>query len=112
VIASRTRKPAPLEREIENTIVEALRALGCEVIRRQAVGKPGRRSSGFIGEPDLEVWVGNGRTLFLEVKRPGGKLRPEQGPALEKCRRFGHVAERVESLDEALAAFRKARGAA
>lgn len=100
---------APLERDVEKLIVEGLRAHGCHVIRRQASGKPGRRPTGEVGEPDLEVWVGDGRVLFLEVKRPGGRWRPGQQEALEERRRWGHVAARVETLDEALAALRQAR---
>ena len=103
------RVDAPLERDVERLIVEALRAHGCLVIRRQHVGKPGRRPTGEIGEPDLEVHVGAGRVLFLEVKRPGGRWRPGQEEALEERRRFGHVAERVETLEEALAALQQAR---
>ena len=78
------RKPAkpkpPLEREIQKQIVKYLRLKGWQVWQtsqgyRSAPG--GTRMT--PGLPDLyclnEVrqWI-----LWIEVKRPGGKLRPEQ----------------------------------
>lgn len=36
-----------------------------------------KRTTTKVGEPDFAIYS-NGRVLFVEVKRLGGKLRPEQ----------------------------------
>src|SRR5512143_1121005 len=36
-----------------------------------------KRTTTKVGEPDFAIYS-NGRVLFVEVKRYGGKLRPEQ----------------------------------
>ena len=79
--------------ENQESIVAALRAVGCSVECLHAVGR---------GVPDLAVGVpGTGATLLLEVKSATGKLTPEQQEWHAKWR--GHVAV-VRSIEEALRA--------
>ena len=78
--------------ENQESIVAALRAVGCSVECLHAVGK---------GVPDLLVGLRNGVNLLLEVKSATGKLTPEQQEWHAKWR--GHVAV-VRSIEEALRA--------
>lgn len=50
-----------------------------------------------------------GRFVALEVKRPGGRIRPEQTTWLECVRRFGGFAAVVDSIESAKAAIERAR---
>lgn len=53
------------------------------------------------GMPDL-LMLKNGRAVFLEVKRPGGKATPLQLARIDEIRRVGGaVAEVVFSRQEA-----------
>ena len=76
-------------------IVKALRKVGCEVFDASRVGQ---------GFPDLVVRVPfhqrpHSRIVLIEVKRPGGKLRPDQRKFLD---RWPEVLI-VESAEDALA---------
>lgn len=44
------------------------------------------------GEPDRIVLLPGGRTFFVELKRPGESLRPEQERALQRKRNLGFEA--------------------
>jgi hypothetical protein len=58
------------------------------------------------GTPDIIVHLNDripgSRFAFLEVKRPGGKLRPEQREWFAKAERAGVLRELVTSVEEAL----------
>lgn len=55
------------------------------------------------GVPDIcGVWGKDGKALLLEVKRPGGKVSPEQKRLLEEARKLGAIAHVVYSLQEAM----------
>ena len=47
---------------------------------------------GFKGCPDVLGHMRDGRLMGVEVKRPGGRLRPEQSVFLERIRCAGGVA--------------------
>ncbi len=46
-------------------------------------------SPGFAGVPDRIVLAPGGRVCFVELKRPGGKVRPLQARAFERMRAYG-----------------------
>lgn len=56
----------------------------------------GRGSSDLIG-----VLKPSGRFFGLEVKRPGGRVRPEQEMWIEMIRTYGAVGAIVDSVDDA-----------
>ena len=47
--------------------------------------------------------------MFLEIKRPGGKLSPDQQRIADHMRRAGHRYEVVDSVEAAIA-WLKSRG--
>ncbi len=55
-----------------------------------------------VGSSDL-IGLYQGRFLALEVKRPGGKLSPDQERFLALVTKLGGVAAVVHSAEEALA---------
>lgn len=59
-----------LERDVEKKFREGMESLGCMVFKFVSPGK--------AGVPDRLVVMPGGRCLFVELKRPGGKLRPLQ----------------------------------
>lgn len=59
-----------LERDIEKKFKESMESLNCLVFKFTS---PGR-----AGVPDRLVVMPGGRCFFVELKRPGGKLRPLQ----------------------------------
>ncbi len=59
-----------LEKEIEKKLKARLERLGCMVLKFT--------SPGNAGVPDRLVLVPGGTVWFVELKRPGGKLRPLQ----------------------------------
>lgn len=97
----RRKKPAaparaPLEKEIQSAIRDMLRAYGfrCERLNSgatQAVYKGKARffRYGFEGCPDLIALLNDGRVLFVECKRPNGKLTMAQEEFRNECRRRG-----------------------
>ena len=55
---------------------------------------------GFPGQPDIMAQTTDGRFVALEVKRPTGRVRPEQAEFLAKVSRHGGVAAVVRSVDD------------
>lgn len=56
------------------------------------------------GFSDLFGMTATGRTFFLEIKTPTGRLRTEQFKFLEAMRQRGAIAEVVRSPEEAVIA--------
>jgi hypothetical protein len=52
------------------------------------------------GAPDLIGQTVDGKLLAVEVKRPSGRVRPEQQQFLDQVRRHGGVAFVARSLDD------------
>ena len=80
-----------LEREIEEKLKARLESLGCIVFKFVS---PGR-----AGVPDRLVLLPGGRCFFVELKRPGGKLRPLQEFWKEKLEAMGAYYYLVDSFD-------------
>lgn len=55
---------------------------------------------GFTGCPDILGQLNDGRVLAIEVKRPSGKLRPEQDAFLSKAAGAGACAFVARSVDD------------
>ena len=54
-----------------------------------------------VGVPDLLVGY-EGRFYAMEVKQPGGVMSPVQTKVMEEIRASGAVADRVESVEDAV----------
>lgn len=88
----------PLERTVYEAVARVLTLAGCQVYRL-AQSQASRQTAGL---PDLWVF-GPAAVAWIEVKRPGGRLRPEQRVFRERCqaRKVEHVVgglEQVEAL--------------
>jgi hypothetical protein len=62
-------------------------------------------SPGHRAVPDRLILIPNGYQMFVELKRPGGKPRPDQVRMIEKFRDFGqlvHVVDSKEKVDNLL----------
>lgn len=55
---------------------------------------------GFPGAPDVMAQTTDGRFVALEVKRPSGRVRPEQAEFLAKVERHGGIAAVVRSVED------------
>lgn len=98
---------APLERDVQKAVSDAMKALGWRVVRMN-VGAA-RTEQGFVsfgerGMPDLWCFKA-GRALLLEVKRPGMNLAAHQREWHEAARLFVPCAV-VHSPEEAVRAAR------
>lgn len=73
-----------LEKEIENKFVEECLKLG---VNARKLIFPGER-----GAPDRIVFLPNGKTLFVEFKRPNtGKTSQHQNEIIEELSKLGHM---------------------
>lgn len=95
------RLNAQAEADVVKAIVAAIRASGgcvLEVGQRKAKG-----SGSTPGTPDLFAWIppmADGTWVGLEVKRPGGRIRPEQLALAQRGR-----IRIVDSVEAAMAAL-------
>jgi hypothetical protein len=93
-----------VETDIQNSIRLALSQFG--VVIRQNTGNfltpDGRRvKCGVTGLSDL-LFVGDGYVAFIEVKKPGGRIRPEQKNFIRRMRELHHRAGIAYSVEDAL----------
>lgn len=107
------------ETSISRAIAKAVADLGFKVLRLHS-GKVKVRG-GYMrhnerGTPDRCVLLSGGSVVFLEVKKPGGKVREKQAQWHRDVARWGHRVAVVDSVGDAVAAVleaeREARGAA
>lgn len=119
--APHTTRRAPLESEIQRDVMLALGALPGVLVYRNSVGvaeytdADGKRRTvryGLdAGTPDL-VLIVDGRTVGLELKRPGESATEEQARVHRQWRAVGAFAAVVTSVEEARAAVARARAGA
>lgn len=83
-----------LEKDIERKACAWAREQGWIVYKFTS---PQRRSV-----PD-RIFLRNGRTVFIEFKRPGGRLTPMQARELRKLQQAGFQAEVAWSVEDAKA---------
>lgn len=84
------------ESEIENYLVERVKALGGEVRKVRWIGRR--------GAPDRLVML-PGKIVWVELKAPGAKTKPHQVREHERMRRMGQrveVVDSVQAVDEVL----------
>lgn len=80
-----------LESSVQRSIVTLLKSAGW------VVDKPVSRSHN--GFPDIAAYK-DGKTIFIEVKRPGGKTTPIQDYWISKLKNMGFEAYVIESPKE------------
>ena len=78
------------EREIEGYFVVEMLTLGHEVRKVKWIGRN--------GAPDRLVLLPEGRSLWVELKAPGGRLRPAQVREHERLRAKGQWVEVIDSI--------------
>ena len=97
------------ERDIQNCIVDYLeksKFMFVEINSGASALYGPRSLHGREGAPDIEVLLpecednGAGRVLWIEVKRPGGKLSKEQVRWHERAHDFGHEVLVVTDVDQ------------
>lgn len=77
-----------LESSVQKGIITLLKSAGW------VVDKPVSRSHN--GFPDITAYK-DGKTIFIEVKRPGGKTKPIQDYWINKLKNMGFDAYVIES---------------
>jgi hypothetical protein len=86
-------RPEP-ERDLHNQILTYCRARGWPAFH----GSMAHRTHRSPGEPDFIIALPLGHTLFVECKRHGGKLTPEQNRMIALLQTLGHHAAVARSL--------------
>lgn len=79
----RPRIKVVLEKDIENSFVRQAKKLGCKTRKLNGTG--------YRSWPDRLILVPGGVTLFIEFKRPGEDLRPDQESLHEDAATIGHT---------------------
>ena len=97
------------ESQIEDYLVERVKALGGEVRKVRWIGRNGAPDRLVMLPARAEIGNGGdgkGQSLWVELKAPGEKPRPHQIREHERMRRMGQRVEIVDSfegVDEVLA---------
>ena len=63
-------------------------------------GSMAHKTKRRAGECDLTVAMDNGKTAWVECKKKGGKLTPEQAETIHWLKRLGHIAFVCYSLEQ------------
>ena len=90
------------EATIEASVVRGAKALGVVVIKLAA------SKGGTTGWPDRLFVLPNGRTLWIELKRPGAEPTPLQLYRHQLLRSLGHRVEVHDTVGGALRALEQA----
>jgi len=61
---------------------------------------------GFKGCPDIHGMLTDGRPLYLEVKKPSGRVKLEQQEFIDRAHAHGAAAAIVRSVEDAAEAIR------
>jgi hypothetical protein len=109
---ARGKIPTP-EKAIHQGIIDALRVCASPGVIYWHPANEGERNPLYAaslkrlgllaGVPDLVFHLADGQTAFLEIKRPGGRLSPEQAMFQQAVMTQGCRFAVVRSIDEALA---------
>lgn len=95
------------ETKLQNKILAALSHNGC-VARNHTVGQFYTKYGGVVnvghhGESDIMGHrISDGRAIYIEVKLPGEKPRPDQVAFLRAMKESGAIAGWCTSVEEAL----------
>ena len=112
----RLTRPEPTEAAVLNAVLRALRihpAVAWHARMNTGAGKlqyPDGKTSqfirfGFPGAPDIIGQLIDGRALYIEVKRPSGRVAPEQKEFLEKAAKHHAVAFVARSVADVFCAL-------
>lgn len=82
------------ETAIERRLVQEVERMGGRALKWVS---PGNR-----GVPDRIVVLPGGRVVFVELKRPGGRLAPLQRRWAKVLTGMGHKVYKIESIEEVL----------
>lgn len=77
------------EAQIEQTLVSEIKRRGGLCFKM----------TGYRGIPDRLVLLPNGRAIFIELKRPGGKVRSTQEKAHKVLRQLGFDSWVLDDID-------------
>ena len=80
------------EKQIEQRLVQAVKDMGGIA--------PKWVSPGMDGMPDRIILLPGGRIAFVEMKAPGGKLRPLQAARIERLRALGFRVYVIDDIDQ------------
>jgi len=84
------------ESDVHEKIIEHCKLKGW-AFRRDRMDK---RTTGQLGWPDFSIACREGKMVFVECKRKGSKLTPEQAATLHWLCSLGHVAIAVWSYED------------
>lgn len=79
------------EGRIENALVRRCQAMGWMIRKVSWIGR--------VGAPDRVVLMPGGRTVWIELKKPGGKLSWPQRCEIKRMRALGHDVRVIDSLE-------------
>ena len=109
-LRNRKREEETVHVQIVHYINQVLpRNLGFHVPNGEKRGKVTaaklKRMGTRAGVPDYIIPYGFNRVLWLEIKKPGGKLSKVQREYITQLRDYGHTVAIVESVDDVRNAF-------
>ncbi|MBP2643831.1 MAG: hypothetical protein H6Q67_1718 [Firmicutes bacterium] len=81
-----------LEKELESRLKKEIEKLGCKFYKFI--------SPNMGGVPDRLVLIPNGKAVFVEMKRPGGILKPLQKKRKKEIEKLGFEVWVVDTLSE------------
>lgn len=89
------------ESDIENYLVERVKALGGEVRKVKWIGRRGAPDRLVMLPPGIVVYPGPefGYTIWVELKAPGEKAKPHQTREHERMHRMGQRVEVIDSIE-------------
>lgn len=96
------RTPQRTEASIEAAACAAIQAEWPKARIRKLNG------GGQRGWPDRLVCLPGGVTVFIEFKRPGGDVRPDQRLVITELRKLGCLVAVIETTEEAVYACQQA----
>lgn len=99
--AGRSAAAVARESDLHDAILAYCRSRGWPVVHSR-MDVP---QTAGVGTPDFVVALPGGRTVWVEAKAAGGKLRPEQAAWLAALQAKGHTAAVVRSLPDFLDAI-------
>ena len=113
-VGFRLTRPEPKETDIQAAILRALRIHPAVVWAHRMNAGAGKFSYsggkesrfmrfGFPGMPDIMGQLKGGKALYIEVKRPSGRLSPDQQAFLARAEKGGACAFVARSVSEVFA---------
>jgi VRR-NUC domain. len=80
------------ENVIERALFREAKKMGCMAVKFV--------SPGLAGVPDRILLLPHGRCVFVEVKAPGKKPRPQQEKRIRQLRELGFLVYVIDSLEQ------------